>query len=78
MPKLHDPVRFDADAWAAVCREADRLGVPRALFIRDAVHARVVRLEHHTELQELASRVERAERGLTIALTALRRLTHST
>lgn len=75
MRRLHTTtVRFDADAWEAICREADRLGVPRSMFIREATTARIARCEQHTELRELTDRVDRIERRLTLALTALRRL----
>lgn len=75
MRRLHTTtVRFDADAWEAICREADRLGVARSMFIREAPTARIARCEQRSELRDLADRVEHIERRLALAIVALRRL----
>lgn len=47
-------VRFTADQWAAIVREAERLGIGRSTFVREAV---VFYLGH----QLTAARVDRLE-----------------
>jgi hypothetical protein len=71
-------VRFDADQWSGLAEQADRLGVRRAAFIRDAVAARVATLDERDrraalcasdDFSALLARVERAE---VLARMALR------
>lgn len=77
--RLHTTtVRFDADIWAAVVAESDRLGVAHAEYIRGAVlrllggageHDRLLRLEERCaqltdETQQIARSVVRIIRSL--------------
>ena len=71
-------VRFDADQWSGLAAQAERLGVRRAAFIRDAVAARIATLDERDrraalyasdDFGALVARVERAE---VLARTALR------
>lgn len=69
--RLHTTtVRFDADTWAEVVAESDRLGIAHAEYIRGAVlrliggtgeHDRLLRLELQCDrLAEDVSRIARA------------------
>lgn len=67
-------VRFTADQWAAIVREAERLGIARSAFVRDAVvfylgyqtaETRISGLEDR--LTALVERVQKLARALTIA-----------
>lgn len=70
--RLHTTtVRFDADTWAEVVAESDRLGIAHAEYIRGAVlrliggageHDRLGRLEERYE--QLAVDVERIARAV--------------
>jgi hypothetical protein len=66
-------VRFDEDSWLDLCREADRLGVARAQYIREATQARVARAAVAVELRELEGRVARLERAVVVVVGMLRR-----
>lgn len=70
--RLHTTtVRFDADTWAEVVAESDRLGIAHAEYIRGAVlrliggageHDRLDRLEERCE--QLADEVQQVARAL--------------
>lgn len=73
MPRLHTTtVRFDADAWEQVGVHADRLGLARSAFIRDATQARIARCEVHDEIRQLHDRIDRLEQFVTRAIRARR------
>lgn len=68
-------VRFNADQWAAIVREAERLGIAKSAFVRDAVifylghrsaEDRIGRLEDRLGL--LGEQVQRLALTLTRAL----------
>lgn len=62
MTKLHTTsVRFDADTWAALCADADRLGIPRAAYIREATLLRLSATGDDAPLRELRSRLDGLE-----------------
>jgi hypothetical protein len=74
-------VRFDADTWAMVVAESERLGIAHAEYIRGAVlrliggvaeHDRLLRLEEQCaqlteETQQIARSVVRVVRSLKAA-----------
>ncbi len=83
--RLHTTtVRFDADTWAEVVAESDRLGIAHAEYIRGAVlrliggageHDRLLRLEVQCdqlteEVQQVARAVVRIARSLKAARAA--------
>lgn len=73
MPRLRTTtVRFDNDSWLDLCREADRLGIARSQYIREATQARVARGALADELCQLEGRVARVERVLARIVTLLR------
>lgn len=79
--RLHTTtVRFDADTWAEVVAESDRLGIAHAEYIRGAVlrliggageHDRLGRLEERCE--QLAVDVERIARAVVRIVHGTRR-----
>jgi hypothetical protein len=83
--RLHTTtVRFDANTWAEIVAESDRLGVAHAEYIRGAVlrliggageHDRLLRLEVQCdqlteEVQQVARAVVRIARSLKAARAA--------
>lgn len=66
-------VRFDEDSWGDLCREADRLGVSRSQYIREAAQARVARESDRPGLRELDRRVAEVEHNVSMILGVLRR-----
>lgn len=54
--------RFDADLWHDFGVEAQRLGVPRSAYIRDAVREKVAGSHYRGALAQFAGRLERLER----------------
>lgn len=70
--RLHTTtVRFDADTWAEVVAESDRLGIAHAEYIRSAVlrligsageHDRLLRLE--VQCEQLAEEVQQVARAV--------------
>ncbi len=74
MPRLHQTtVRFDAETWEQVGIHADRLGLHRAAFIREATQARIARSDARDEIRRLCERVDRLEATVTRALRARQR-----
>lgn len=80
--RLHTTtVRFDADTWAEIVAESDRLGIAHAEYIRGAVlrlsggageHDRLLRLEERCDLlteetQQIARSIVRIVRSLKAA-----------
>lgn len=80
--RLHTTtVRFDADTWAEIVAESDRLGIAHAEYIRGAVlrliggasdHNRLLRLEERCdqlteETQRIARSIVRIVRSLKAA-----------
>ncbi|MDW5595103.1 hypothetical protein VSS74_12190 [Conexibacter stalactiti] len=63
-------MRFDADSWSRIGAKAERVGLSRAAFIRDAARAEIVRAEASGQLGELAARVDRVGRGLLVVRAA--------
>lgn len=60
-------VRFTGDQWAFIVAEAERLGVARSAYIRDAVLVALGRRQVDVRLVELEARyVALAERVATI------------
>jgi len=57
-------VRFDADTWAELSAEAERLGVPKATYIREATVRRLGGGVAQPELAGMRRRVEGVERQL--------------
>lgn len=74
MPRLHQTtVRFDAETWEQVGIHADRLGLHRAAFIREATQARIARGDTRDEIRQICERVDRLEACITRALRARQR-----
>lgn len=51
-------VRFTADQWAFIVGEADRLGIARSAFIRDAVIVCIGRRQAEDRIGVLEARVD--------------------
>lgn len=69
MGKLHTTtVRFDADTWADLTAEAERLGVGKAVYIREATQARIERSRPNADVDRLSARTERLERLIAVLL----------
>jgi hypothetical protein len=66
-------VRFDAESWEQIGIHSARLGLPRAVFIREATQARVARGDARDELRQLCERVDRLEACVTRVLRARQR-----
>lgn len=74
-PRLHaTTVRFHAESWDRLGREAKRLGVARSTLIREATEAHLTRSPLEADLRELRDRVERIEAVLSVVVAAVRRL----
>ncbi len=56
-PQHTTTVRFDSDLWERLCEIADRLGIARAAFIRDATREHIARIEHTDRLAQLEEQV---------------------
>lgn len=79
MGRLHTTtVRFDADAWAALSAEADRLGVAKATYIREATLARVAGSGSRSELGVMQQRLASLERRVGRLAEALARSSRRT
>lgn len=74
--RLHTTtVRFDADTWATIVAESDRLGIAHAEYIRGAVLRRVGRGDVEQRLSAIERRLEElAGRLATIGRIMLRRV----
>lgn len=69
--RLHTTtVRFDADTWATIVAESDRLGIAHAEYIRGAV----LRLVGRGDLEQRLAAIERRIEALADRMTAIARV----
>ena len=75
--RLHTTtVRFDADTWAVIVAESERLGIAHAEYIRGAVlrHAgRAVDADLGARLEAVEARAEELAAHVTLVARAVRR-----
>jgi len=75
--RLHTTtVRFDADTWAVIVAESERLGIAHAEYIRGAVlrHAgRAVDADLGRRLEAVEARAEELAAHVTLVARAVRR-----
>ncbi len=77
--RLHTTtVRFDADTWAQVVAESDRLGIADAEYIRGAVLRLISGAGEHDRLGRLEERCEQLTVDVERIARAVVRIVHGT
>jgi len=66
-------VRFDVELWQDFGMEAQRLGIPRSAYVRDAVREKVARAAYRSALAQLVARIERLEARMRESQCSTRR-----
>jgi hypothetical protein len=69
LPLHTTTVRFDANTWAELSAEAERLGVPKATYIREATARRLAAAAVQAELAAIRRRLGLLERRLGWLMT---------